>query len=294
MSGQISQGIVFHISDCLPTDKTYKVGQDVSSIIGVKHRNDEDDNKTLQTSNKFNNFFTKFINKYLYKFGIMKKDKNLGTFPTDYINKSDETRIQALGQSFLNNYVNMKCAVTEKIEGKSATFLCKRVKFLWFNKFIFKCYGRNVQVGATDAIYKYAIDNDVQNKLISFLKDNKYSYVAMQGEMTGPKIQGNIYSFPTNNFLVYKIVYDNKEMCVPCMVDMCKNRGFVTVPILSIEELTPEKDVDYWIKQSTGKSIYGNFLREGIVVRSLEVSENHKKYFSFKSVSPEYCLERGY
>jgi len=293
MGGVISQGIVFHFEDVLKGHPHYSVGIDVTEELGIKQREDNSDNKVEQ---KKKTFLQSLVYRLpLYKY-FRNKFKVSGDFPTYLISKSDETRIQSLGDKFLANHIGKTIVVTEKIEGQSATYLVKKISFLkLFNKYVFKCYSRNMAVDKNHVIYKYAIDNNVKEKMIELLKDRPtFNYVALQGEMAGGKIQGNVYNLPKHEFYIFKVAYNNKEMPFKCLKEICNVYGFTHVPVITVETLTEDKNTEYWAKHSTSTSVLANVLREGIVVRSMEVTENGFTDFSFKAVSPEYCVQRGY
>lgn len=295
MGGVISQGIVFHVNDLLPNEKNLKIGQDVTELLNIKQRTDTSDNNDKVEQKKKTYLQTIVYRLPFYNY-FKNKFKISGDFPSNYISKSDETRIQSLGQKFLDQHIGKKIVVTEKMEGQSATYFLKKVKYLGlFTKYIFKCYGRNMSVGPGHNIYNYAIDNDIKNKMIAILEDNKkMNYVSLQGEMCGNKIQKNYYNFDKHRFFIFKIAYNNKEMCFPCLKAECDLRQLEHVPVISVETLTQDKNVEYWCRLSTNKSLMTADLREGIVVRSLDVNSKGLTDFSFKAVSPEYCLKRGY
>lgn len=292
MGGVISQGIVFHLGECLDLSEYWSEGRDVTDIIGVKQREDNADVEKIPQKKKT------YLQSLVYRLPLYKyfknKFKDSGDFPTNLISKSDETRIQSLGDRFLQNHIGKKIVITEKVEGQSATYVLRKVNIFGFTFYKFRTLGRNNHAGPGHNIYNFAKNNDVEKKLKAFLKDNNYNYVAVQGEMTGPKIQANYYNFEKHRFFVFKVSYDHKHMCFPCLKDFCEYRGFEHVPVIKVEELTSDKDMNYWISQATGKSVLTDGLREGLVVRSLEVNKDHFTDFSFKTVSPEYCLQRGY
>ena len=295
MAGVISQGIVFHISDILCIDKMHNFinGMDVTDIIGIKQREDNSDNLDNKNEQCKKSWYKTILYRIPYYNKLIKKFKMSGNFPSQYITKSDETRIQSLGNKFLTNYLGIEYIITEKIEGQSATYVLKKCSILGFNKYIFACYGRNTKVDMTHNIYKYAIDNNIKEKMINILNNTNAKYVAIQGEMTGPGIQKNIYNFDKHHFFIFKIFIDNNEQSFDDISGLCDAYSMTSVPLIKRNTLTAFEDVDYWAKYSTGQSLCANRLREGVVVRSIGIISGLHG-FSFKSVSPEYCLERGY
>lgn len=291
MGGVISQGIVFHLNEVLPHTNTYwSEDMDVTELIGIKQREDNSDNIIVPQKKVWYKTLLYRIPYYNY---LKKKFKISGNFPLEFISKSDETRIQSLGNKFLTNYLGVNYVVTEKMEGQSATYVLKRTSILGFKTYVFACYNRNTRVDVNHNIYKYAVDNNLKEKMIDILNNNNFKYIAIQGEMTGPSIQKNVYNFDKHRFFIFKIFVNNNETSFDTIKGLCNTYGMTHVPIIKTGTLTECEDVDYWVKYSTGKSDCADRLREGVVVRSIG-KINDINGFSFKSVSPEYCLERGY
>lgn len=303
MAGVISQGIVFNIKDVISSDNKLNIGNDVTDLIGIKQRIDNADLELVTSNNKKSNFINKLLNRFaLYRY-IKNITKLPGGFPIDYISKSDETRIQSLGNKFLKANENKEYIETEKLEGQSITYLVKRISILKFKKLIdisyysFAQYSRNIKAQSGSKIDIYAKKNDICNKLINILRDRPdLKYISIQGELIGPGIQGNIYNLKDYALYIFKIAYNNHEMNWKQIVEICNTYKLQHVPLLGSGVLNSEKlEAEYWSNKSTNNSMLdNNILREGIVIRSAEVNELGFTDFSFKAVSPEYCLKRGY
>jgi ATP-dependent RNA circularization protein (DNA/RNA ligase family) len=112
--------------------------------------------------------------------------------------------------------------------------------------------------------------------------------LALQGEVIGPKIQGNIYKLPKLEFYLF-LIYDlDKQAYVPYseLLALAAQLELTVVPIINVGAFIVN-DIKNYVELSKGKSqINPNVLREGIVIRSL--TEN----FSFKSINPEYLLKQ--
>ena len=121
-------------------------------------------------------------------------NKPKGGFP-DFIAKTDEERIQ--GQpKILEQHAGEMFVATEKLEGQSATYFLRRVKspFYFFgDKYEFGVCSRKERKMKPDGSnwWKIAKQLELKKKLEKILFG--YDWVAIQGEIVGTGIQGNIY-----------------------------------------------------------------------------------------------------
>lgn len=121
--------------------------------------------------------------------------------------------------------------------------------------------------------------------------------IAIQGEFVGPKQQGNHLHLSEHHiyvFSVYDIVkhgyFDQDTMDV-----FLGSHDVDTVPIVNEFALTD--DIDELVGMAIGNSTFGNFPREGIVIRPIEPIEGLQDFpgnrFSFKVINPEYQMKKG-
>lgn len=287
MSGVYSQGICFPLS-ILP-EKNYKVGDDVTEIVGVKQYEPTMDVETVVLApTKLS-----WLDKKLMRFGWYRRHvkfvntKSSEAFPTEYVSKTDETRVQNCPWVLQDK--ETKWVVTEKIDGSSGTFLLIRQKHK-FGKdtYDFKVCSRNRTLKADDGSAYWAVAKKYEiAKNLQWYLDNypTCEWIAIQGEVVGPKIQKNKYKLTEPDLYVFNLITPQSGRWSSCDAEMMVNRmGMKFVPILDSEYELPDS-VDEVLDYATGKSKLADTLREGFVFRSM----NGKK--SFKAVSPKFLVK---
>lgn len=135
--------------------------------------------------------------------GLMK-----GDFPS-FIPKTDQERIQNLSKH-IDSYIGEAFEVTEKLHGSSMTV------YLWPDdegKYEFNVCSRNVNLKPSDTntFWKTASDLKLQEVLHSLLTHTGKLY-ALQGELIGEGINGNIYNIKGHSFKLFDI-YDISSGC---------------------------------------------------------------------------------
>ena len=109
---------------------------------------------------------------------------------------------------------------------------------------------------------------------------------AIQGELIGPKVQGNLYELPERDFRMY-LAYDIDEkryFTLSELKDLANELQIIGVPLLDENHIV-HTDTKAYVDLSIGNSkLNSKKKREGIVIRLAE--EN----YSFKSINPEYLL----
>ena len=198
-----------------------------------------------------------------------------GTFPSQ-IPKTDQERVQNLKRE-LENYDSVLFEVTEKMEGSSMT--C----YLIDGEFGVCSRNMDLKRDENNTFWKVAIEEDIEQKLRACWADN----IAIQGELIGPGIQGNIYNLISHHFKVFD-VYDIQEgyYLLPedrkTFVDAI---GLKHVPVLGTHLLV-DPDIDSILLAAEGKSLLNpNQEREGVVYKSMN------SQFSFKAISNKYLLK---
>ena len=197
-----------------------------------------------------------------------------GTFPSQ-IPKTDQERVQNLKRE-LENYDSVFFEVTEKLEGSSMT--CYMIE----NEFGVCSRNMDLKRDANNTFWKVAIELDIEAKL----RKARIANAAIQGELIGPGIQGNIYNLTTHTFRVFDI-YDieSGEYLLP------ETRQAVTekldiphAPVLGHVAL--QANMDYLLESAEGKSLLNpNQEREGVVYKTMN------SQFSFKAISNKYLLK---
>ena len=198
-----------------------------------------------------------------------------GTFPSQ-IPKTDQERVQNLKRE-LENYDSVLFEVTEKMEGSSMT--C----YLIDGEFGVCSRNMDLKRDENNTFWKAAIEEYIEQKLRAYGVDN----IALQGELIGPGIQGNIYNLISHLFKVFD-VYDIQEgyYLLPedrkAFVDAI---GLKHVPVLGTHLLV-DPDIDSILLAAEGKSLLNpSQEREGVVYKSMN------SQFSFKAISNKYLLK---
>ena len=269
MGGVVSQGICFPMS-ILP-EGLYHVGGDVTELLGVTQYEPDRDDYQPSDSKKTKRKLT-LCDKLQRKF---RKDKT--AFPTNYIHKTDETRIQSA--PFLLDSTE-PWVVTEKVDGSSGTFLL--IKHGLSYEFIVCSRNRRIPKDDCSIYWEVAKKYRLKDVLTSLI--GKRKWIAIQGECIGPRIQGNKYGVNEAKFYAFNLIdYSGRKNSVQAR-DILGTRGIDFVPIIDPKFVLP-KTVDEMMEYSTGQSVIGDTLREGVVVRSQDGKQ------SFKAVSPEFLLK---
>jgi len=270
LRGVFSQGLVMPLS-ILPRDR-YVIGQDVSKLLGV-YKYEPPMPKCLSGNAK-------------------------GTFPT-FLIKTDETRVQLLGE-VIDRHEGLACYISEKVDGSSVSYYLKDD--------MFGVCSRNIELKIDEenktgnAYVKWAIENNVEQRMRDFAEESGLTDFAIQGEIYGKNISGNrlkqgiVDVIFFNVFNIKTCQYQNFTDFVFSIMDM----GFKTVPIINTFYRL-ERDVNKILDMATGKSIINSdCMREGIVIRPLEEKMDMGMCvggfgatgrLSFKAVSPQYLLK---
>jgi len=279
MAGVISQGLAIPLSDLaiIEKDKNVSVvkeeGNDLTDLIGVvKYELPEEV-------------------KLWYK-----DQKIAGKFPF-FIPKTDEPRIQSYPE-LLNEMVNRDVEITVKLDGTSFTAYYDKTA----NEF--GVCSRNVKIAEGDNLYwnivkKYNLQEQLKNYIHqSNLKD--ISLIAIQGEICGPKIQGNTLKLKEPNLFIYNILHDRQYINFSNTIIIF---GLLTVPRMHTKyRITEITTIDDLVEIAMSSNIYSTFdlgnKREGIVVRPL-IEDTVKtpgssllgNRLSFKVINPMYGME---
>lgn len=182
---------------------------------------------------------------------------NFRPFPS-FIPKTDQDRVENLGKKYAQ--LTGDYYWTEKLDGCSFT--------AFFNGEFGFC-SRNYQLADeknhyTDIVQRYDLE-----KLLRF-----HGKIAVQGEIIGPKIQGNRYKRSENELYIYSIWDIENKRYLPLDTLPLK-----TVPILDVKPLPAISDLR---KAADGKSQLCDTLREGFVLVSADRQQ------SFKVISREF------
>lgn len=206
-----------------------------------------------------------------------------GNFPT-LIPKTDQERCQNLVKEIVSaNEAGTKFEITEKLEGSSMTVYRIQGEFGVCSR------NMNLKEVKGNAFWDTAIAEDINTKMQNV---DPYWDFAIQGELVGPGIQGNIYGLKETNFYVFD-VYDiqmgsyMKPAARRALIDAM---GLKHVPVLSAAAALKDSmgitSVDGLLRYAEGQSILTSIdvEREGVVFKEVEGG------FTFKAISNKYLM----
>lgn len=206
-----------------------------------------------------------------------------GLFPSFCI-KSDEERIQNLEQDVLTKYADEPLEVTEKRDGSSCTI------------FFAPSYRADDPFGVCSRNYELKDEGDgiywqichkfnLDQTLPVLCKENNLE-LAIQGEITGPGVNGNHDSLDDINFEVFRIWDIQNQKWLTCneRYEVCRELGIPHVPVIEVKTLKDfDLDRDKILIYAEGYTAAGH-EREGVVFKSIDGD------FHFKAVSNRYLL----
>ena len=197
-----------------------------------------------------------------------------GNFP-DRIPKTDQERVQNLSKE-LEQYADQVFEVTEKLEGSSMT--CYMID----GEFGVCSRNMDLKRDENNTFWRVAIEQGIENKMRTLASDN----YAIQGELIGPGIQGNIYNLNKHTFRVFDIYdIDAGEFVFPeTRHQIVEALGLTHVPLIGF--LAIQANMDYLLETAEGKSLLNDKQeREGLVYKAAQGQ------FSFKAISNKYLLK---
>jgi len=200
-----------------------------------------------------------------------------GMFPS-VIPKTDQERIQNLSVELEEwRAEGLTWTITEKCEGSSFT--------AFFNDGEFNVCSRNLMLkeNADNTLWATANKYDLKNKMTALGRN-----IAVQAELLGPGVQGNIYKLSKHMLAVFDIFnIDTQQYMSPAdCKDMIEQLGLTSVPVLTSSAELSDKTIDVLLKMADGASVMGlvGCKREGLVWKCNEQRE------SFKTISNTYLL----
>ena len=205
--------------------------------------------------------------------------KARGMFPS-FIPKTDQERIQNLTTE-LSNWValGLTWELTEKLDGSSMT--------VYVNADDFGVCSRNLNLYDTEGNTLWQVAH--RDNILMAIYDSRRN-LAIQGELIGEGIQGNLYKIQGQSFYVFDI-YDI-DVCrylTPTeRRDFCELYELLHVPVLCDDKDLGIGTVEELLSWANDKSrLNPTADREGIVFKSNE------EEVSFKAISNSYLLKHG-
>jgi RNA ligase (TIGR02306 family) len=254
LRGQLSQGLLLNLDMAIPQTNSFDEGDDVSELLGIV--------------------------KWELPMNAQLAGLARGNFPS-FIPKTDQERAQNLvGEILAAADAGTKFEITEKLEGSSMTV------YLYHGEF--GVCSRNLDLKETEgnAFWTTARRDGIEQKMRAVPTGGDF---AIQGELIGPGIQGNIYKLHEPEFHVFDVYnisggfYMNPE----------GRRGLVNmmdlnhVPVLYIDKDLGVGSVEEILQWAEAKSVMGGINgteREGIVFKEVNGG------MTFKCVSNSYLI----
>jgi len=264
LRGQISQGIAFPVEILDAVSGQFQVtieeGADVTEMLGVI--------------------------KYERPIDVSIGGEVAGPMP-GFLLKTDEPRIQS-NPGVLARHTGRIGYASEKLDGCSGTFFLKDGDF--------RVCCRNLELRETEGnvFWKVAKEYGIEERLRVLGGE-----FALQGEVLGPKIQGNRYKLKKHEVRFFNLfdIRKSEYLPFPLFMDTVQvMMGLQTVPILDEQFPLPE-NVDEMLRFAEGKSMFPgaeDVEREGIVWRPLEeIHDPDIGRLSVKAISNRFLLKGG-
>lgn len=290
LRGQVSQGLIIPTNS--PNESVAPVGTDLTNFFQVE-------------------VWDRLVEWYADRsqLGTRAQMHSAGDFPSD-VPKTDEIRVQTAYADLVKDPANVEAEweVTEKNDGSSCTlfyrpqlwpddpmrissrrFLLKDDGFSdeWFAAF--KKIGWDKIKSRLEGIYKYGLNADWDD-CGPRLHYNGGHELAIQGEMVGPKFNGDRDKHAENHFRVFRIfdITDQKFLEPAFRYEICCQVGLEHVKVIETCQIFKKlHNVDEFIAYADGVTDNGN-PREGVVFKRVDDGS-----ISFKSVSNKYLLKNG-
>jgi len=279
LRGQISQGICFPLS-VLPTGG-YNVGDDVTKVLGVRKYDPqaEAERKEMERmSSVHKNRLAKYFMRYPWYRRLIFKPQRLPR--PSFVKKTDEDRIQ-LFPHICEEEKGTQFFATEKLDGTSASYFVVKKGF----RYRYGICSRNFQIIKKDNVY-WRVSNKlgIDKILKQLMKLYGVDMVLIQGEIIGPKVQGNKYKLDELSFYVFNLKVGHIWYTDPLSIRDLLGANFNVVPGVDDAYVLPET-IPQAVETATGRSTLADVPREGIVIR------NPEKHISFKIINPKFLLK---
>ena len=251
LRGQVSQGLLLNLDQVIPETHSFGLDADVSEYLGIQ--------------------------KWEPPLEFMSSDAK-GAFPSQ-IPKTDQERIQNLSKELAEwKTEDLTWEVTEKLEGSSMT------AYLIDGEFGVCSRNLDLKPNPDATFWKTAIDAKLEEALRKY-GDN----LALQGELIGEGIQGNIYKMKGTHFYIYDIydIADGHYWAPDERRMFCNIHHLNHCPSFAHKFFLDDITIDELLANAEGKSVMGliGCEREGLVYKCNE------KEVSFKTISNRYLLK---
>ena len=314
LRGQVSQGLILPIEQIVSENfkKTYGETEAVKRNV----------NRIVEEA-KIGEDWTEWLNVEVWdrllewydehsQLGQRAQMHSAGTFPSD-VPKTDETRIESLMKYFNDpEMINAEWECTEKNDGSSCTLFYRPMmwnaetgkpamqiasrRFLlkddggsddWFA--VFKRMGWEELQGLFETLYDVGLGAFSDEESSDGWLLPPHHELAIQGEMIGPKFNGNRDRNKENHFRVFRIfdITDQKFVTPRVRYAICKFLGLEHVKVIDTCKIFQKcRTIDDFETYVDRKSDNGNQI-EGVVFKRVDDGD-----ISFKKVSQKYLLKQ--
>jgi len=286
--GQISQGLCFDLSiipfECTYTttdaegepelqrgEYVYEVGDDVTTILKVE--------------------------KWELPVPAELSGQIKGNFPTVYISKTDEIRVESI-QNIVDECIdkNLEMVGTLKCDGSSMTTGIIPYPNHELGKmdreFIVCSRNLNLKESEGNSFWKMVRKYDIGNKLLPMAED-----FCLQMEIIGEGIQKNRMGIKGIDVRVFNVknITQGVYLGHDAAVEFCSNIGIPFVPVIVRRKFTKDDTADSLLKIADELKYDNGHPAEGIVWRPIieTYSDVLKGRLSFKTVSRKFLLHIG-
>ena len=205
-----------------------------------------------------------------------------GNFPS-VIPKTDQERVQNLKKEIDQAITDgLQFEVTEKLEGSSMT--------VYLIDGVFGVCSRNLDLKETEdnTFWQVARRDDIEDKM--WVIPGAPGDFAIQGELIGPGIQGNIYKLSKPEFWVFDVynISDGYYLIPSNRREFIKVMGLLHVPVISTYEDLGVGTMEELLLRAEGPSaITPSQEREGVVFKQVNGG------MTFKAISNRFLLKSG-
>ncbi|KAN0029524.1 hypothetical protein ACTA71_007653 [Dictyostelium dimigraforme] len=296
LRGEISQGYCIPIKELINhPHKKIKAIYNQERSEEIIHLLDEESNEQIpiEMGRNLTDFIgIKKITEYVQiPRNVNGSNRKAYTFPS-FIKKTDQTRIQSVPHYF-DVHQDLLWEVTEKLEGSSITVFKHGDKT--------GICSRNFRIEEYEGsdIHQAVIqDLDLLNRLSTTNLN-----IALQGEILGPKIQGNIYQLRKNYYKIFDIYLINSQRYathderIEILNTLKLNPSDHMVPVISKNFSLKGKTLSDILDMANGFSMLKEskpkVQREGLVFKSTStIGSANQSVKSFKAISNQYLLKK--
>lgn len=252
LRGQLSQGLLLNLDDVIPQTNSFVEGDDVSELLGIV--------------------------KWEMPMNAQLAGMARGNFPSE-IPKTDQERAQNLvAEIRAAAEAGTEFEVTEKLEGSSMT--------VYLIDGEFGVCSRNLDLKETEGntFWQVARRDKIEEEMRAIADHGDF---AIQGELIGPGIQGNIYKLTQPEFRVFDAynVQTGEYLNPADRRALIVGMGLQHVPFISVDKDLGVGSVEEILQWAEDISLLNPTVqREGIVFKEVRGG------MSFKAISNRYLL----